>query len=310
MHGRALFLGTPRLAQDRLVAMARPHPIAHPIRAAIALLAGVALLALAAWAVSATLSVTVALASTAAAVAMAVRVRIVERARAVEVRRELASIAHDLKGPLSTIASYLDMIVQGTLGPVSEETRIAAPRAALASMRAHSVVESVLLRHVQSAATRPVPVETVDLRSVIRDVTEALHAEIAASQAEVTVEPLLRVVADHAQLFRVFENLVQNAVKYARPGEAPVVTITGSCDADRAEIAVRDHGIGIPSADCERVFEIAARAVNGQSVAFGHGHGHGLATVRRLVRDLGGEVWVDTTSLDGATVRLSLPLAK
>ena len=308
MHGRALFLGTPLLAQARLVAMTRPHLIAHPIHATIALLAGVALFAIATWAISATLSATVALASTAAAVAMAVRVRIVARAQAVEVRRELAGMAHDLNGPLSTVASYLDMIAQGTLGPVSEETRIAAQRAGIASMRARDVVESVLLRHVQAAAARPVPAETVDLRSVIRDVTEALHAEIAVSQAEVTVEPLPRVLGDHAQLFRVFENLVQNAVKYARPGEAPVVTITGSSDAGRAEITVLDHGIGIPSEDCERVFEVSTRAGNGQSVAFGHGLG--LATVRRLVRDLGGEVWVDPTALEGATVRLSLPLAK
>ena len=69
---------------------------------------------------------------------------------------------------------------------------------------------------------------------------------------------------------------------------------------------MRDHGIGIPTEDCERVFEVAARAGNGEAVAFGHGLG--LATVRRLLREQGGDVWVDATHAPGAAVRLTLPL--
>lgn len=222
-------------------------------------------------------------------------------------QHDMASIAHDLKGPLSTVSSYLDLIAEGALGPVNEGTRAAATRASHASSRARSLVESALLQHVEATAMRPCAVETVDLRSLIRDVTEALHTEIAAKHAEVTVEPLPSVLGNQALLFRVFENLVQNAVKYGRPGETPVVLITGGCANGRAEIVVRDRGIGIPTEDCERVFEQAIRADNGQPVALGHGIG--LATVRRLVRDQGGEVWVDTTNLDGATLRLSLPLA-
>ena len=112
-----------------------------------------------------------------------------------------------------------------------------------------------------------------------RDVTEALRTEIMAKHAEVTVEPLPSVMGNPAQLFRVFENLVQNAVKYARPSETPMVLITGGCKNGRAEIVVHDLGIGIPAEDCERVFEPTTRAANGESVALGHGLG--LATVRR-----------------------------
>ena len=220
---------------------------------------------------------------------------------------EVASMAHDLKGPLSTVSSYLDMIAEGMLGPVSEDTRTAARRAAEASARVRTLVESALLQHVEGVASRAQVVDTVDLRALIRDVTEALRAEIASSHAEVVVEPLPSVLGDQARLFRVFENLVQNAVKYTRPGEAPTVMITGASTGGRAEIVVRDHGIGIPAEDCERVFEPHVRAGNGMAIALGHGLG--LATVRRLVRDLGGEIWIDSTNVDGAAVRLSLPLA-
>ncbi|MGE3857929.1 MAG: ATP-binding protein [Dehalococcoidia bacterium] len=223
------------------------------------------------------------------------------------VAQEIASIAHDLKGPLTTVSSYLDLIAQGALGPVSEDARQAAERASEASARARTLVESALLQHVEATAARPLDIQTVDLRSLIRDVTEALRAEISASHAEVTVEPLPPVRGNAALLFRVFENLVQNAVKYARPGEPPVVMISGVTREGHAEIVVRDHGIGIPSEECERVFEATARAVNGASAA--HGHGLGLATVRRLLREQGGDAWVDPAHLEGAAIRLTLPLA-
>ncbi len=135
----------------------------------------------------------------------------------------------------------------------------------------------------------------------------ARSAGEASARVRALVESLPRVLGDQSRLFRVFENLVQNAVKYACPGEAPMVMITGASEGGRAEILVRDHGIGIPAADCERVFDATVRASNGVSVAAGHGLG--LATVRRLVRDLGGEIWIDQTNLDGTAIRLSLPLA-
>lgn len=84
-----------------------------------------------------------------------------------------------------------------------------------------------------------------------------------------------------------------------------MVMISGSSRDGQVEITVRDHGIGIPIADYEHVFEGAARAGNGAQVA--SGHGFGLATVRRLLRDHGGDSWIDGASADGATVRITAP---
>ena len=225
------------------------------------------------------------------------------------VRLEIAGFAHDLKGPLATITSYLDLIAEGALGPVSDSTRAAARRGSEAAAQARGIVESTLLRHIESTAVRPPALDAVDLRALIGDVTEALRFEIAASHAEITVEPLPFVRGGQPELFRVFENVLQNAVKYARPGEAPIVSITGVSENGRAEIAIRDHGIGIPDADRVRVFDRTARSENAQGVA--SGDGLGLATVRLLVGEMDGEVWVDAGNDDddGATVHISLPLA-
>jgi len=171
------------------------------------------------------------------------------------VRRDAASVAHDIRSPLATVSSYLDLIAEGAFGPVSTDTRSAARRAAEASSRVRSLVESTLLLHAETMAARSLPEGAIDLRALLRDVTDALGAEIAATGAEVTVEPLPLVRGDQSQLFRVFENLVQNALKYARPGETPCVTITGRADGGRVEIAVHDRGVGIPQEELSRIFE-------------------------------------------------------
>lgn len=241
--------------------------------------------------------------------ATALRAEVVHlRAAQEDVRRDAASIAHDLRSPLTTVCSYLDLLAAGSFGPISSEARVAAQRAGLATARVRALVDGVLLQHARAAAARPLTPGAVDLRALLRDVTDSLAAEIVGTGAEVTVEPLPLVSGDPQALFRVFSNLVENAVKYARPGEAPCVTITGHAAAGRLEIAVHDRGVGIPAEERERVFAPEARAANARAIA--PGHGLGLATVRRLVHALGGEAWIDPAVMDGATVRLSLPLAE
>jgi signal transduction histidine kinase len=221
-------------------------------------------------------------------------------------RRDAAGIAHDLRAPLTTIAACLDLLAEGSLGDLTPEARDAARRAARASARVRSLVDGVLLSEVRQAASQPLA-PSVDLRGLLRDVTDSLSADIAGSGAEITVEPMPRVQGDPARLFRVFANLIQNSLKYARPGEAPCVSVTGSLADGRLEVAVHDRGIGIPLEDRERVFSPWSRGANGAAVA--RGHGLGLATTRQLVRELGGDVWIESVT-DGATIRVSLPLAE
>jgi len=228
------------------------------------------------------------------------------RSQQAAARRDAAGVAHDLRAPLTTIAACLDLLAGGSLGDLTPEARDAARRAARASARVRSLVDGVLLAEVRQAASQPLA-PSVDLRVLLRDVTDSLSADIAGSGAEITVEPMPRVQGDADRLFRVFANLIQNSLKYARPGEAPCVSVTGSLGSGRLEVAVHDRGIGIPLEDREYVFSPWSRSANGATIA--RGHGLGLATTRQLVRELGGDVWIESVT-DGATIRVSLPLAE
>jgi two-component system, sensor histidine kinase and response regulator len=216
------------------------------------------------------------------------------------------TIAHDLRAPLATVSSYLDLLVHEQFGPMPPAALDAARRAAQASARLQQVIEASLLHEVRTIAGEPMEGSVASLDEVMSDVLAGLSARLDAAGAEVSVASLPQVRGDAALLSRVFQNLVENALKYHAPGEPPRVAVTASIARDRGEIVVRDYGIGIPAGERDRVFERSARGTNGAERS---GHGLGLATVRRLVAEMGGDASVDPTVTSGLAVRISLPLA-
>jgi two-component system sensor histidine kinase SenX3 len=102
-------------------------------------------------------------------------------------------------------------------------------------------------------------------------------------------------------------NLLDNAVKYSDPGSEVVVRVTH--DGDEVQIGVRDHGIGIPANDIERVFERFYRVDVARSRQTG-GTGLGLSIVRHVMANHGGEVTVESRLGEGSTFVLHLPVAE
>lgn len=219
-----------------------------------------------------------------------------------------ATVAHDLRSPLVTVHSYLDLLAEEAFGPMSADARRAAERAAHAARRAQSMVEAMLRRHALELAARPVELaparQVVDLDEVLIDVVDSLEEEMAAVGVDIDVIELPLVSGDETALYRVFVNLLQNAVKYARPGTPPRILVSGTRSGELCEIAVRDWGIGIAPEDRDRIFEPLARGGGAEQQP---GSGYGLATVRELVMEQGGRVWVDPDITDGACIRIVLP---
>ena len=219
-------------------------------------------------------------------------------------RDSAAAIAHDLRSPLVTVRSYIELVDQGSYGPLPIEARRALERAVEASAKAQALVESTLRR--QRGIERGddwTGREVAQLDAVLRDVRIGLGAQIAGSGARIEVAPLPPVLGNRQALQRVFQNLVDNAIAHAAPGSVPRIRVAASLLGGRCEVEVRDWGTGIPAAEREQVFSRYAR---GQS---SRGSGIGLATVRQLVDEMGGSVWIDPDCHDGTSVRLSLPAA-
>jgi signal transduction histidine kinase len=225
---------------------------------------------------------------------------------------DVIAVAHDLRSPLVTVNAYLERLTEEAFGPLSSEAKEAAARASRAAGRAQSLIDDTLRRYAVEAAGRPLgaheidAAKLVDLGALLDDVVAALDGEIRSAGAQLELQPLPPTRGDGDSLYRIFANLIENALKYHPADAAPRITVSGVITDGRCEISVRDHGIGIVPAERETIFEGYGR---GDAVWEFQGGGIGLSTVRTLVEQQHGRVWVDPAITDGACFRLSLPAA-
>jgi signal transduction histidine kinase len=144
---------------------------------------------------------------------------------------------------------------------------------------------------------------------LLEEALERVRALALAKGMPLRYEPPpsdLAVECDPTKLLGAVTNLLDNAVKYSEEGGA--VELSAERVNDRVVISVRDHGIGIPSRDLERIFERFYRVDKARSRATG-GTGLGLSIVRHVAQVHGGDVAVQSAEGAGSTFRLALPLA-
>jgi signal transduction histidine kinase len=142
-----------------------------------------------------------------------------------------------------------------------------------------------------------------------RELTEAVVATVAhqaaEGQAQIYVEPLPDIVSDRLALEQIFSNLIDNALKYLKPGVPGAITIRGRSKLGFAIFEIADNGRGIDPKDHQRIFELFRRAGTQDKP----GQGIGLAHVRALVRRLGGTISVQSELNKGSTFVITLPIS-
>jgi signal transduction histidine kinase len=146
--------------------------------------------------------------------------------------------------------------------------------------------------------------ERLNMAAVLTGVADSLRQRADQAGAEIIVEEdMPDIVSDRTAIEQVFSNIVENAVKYSKPGRPGRVVIRGRSSLGRAIYEVEDNGRGIDPKDHERIFELFRRS-GVQDVS---GEGIGLAHVRALVYRLGGWITCESELDRGAIFRVSLP---
>jgi two-component system sensor histidine kinase SenX3 len=233
-------------------------------------------------------------------------VRDVTDARRIEaVRRDfVANVSHELKTPVGALALLAETI-GGTDDPV--QLRPLADRLAREADRLARIIDDLLDLSTIEASEQPVRT-AVAARALVSE--SAGLVETAASRAGVTVhvggEPSGVVVCDPKQVRTALVNLLDNAIKYSEPGGS--VEFDARVAGERVAFSVRDHGIGIPSRDLDRVFERFYRVDRARSRDTG-GTGLGLSIVRHVADAHGGEITVESREGEGSEFTLYLPRA-
>ena len=222
------------------------------------------------------------------------RVRIRELARLERYRREfVADVSHEIKTPLTGILGAAEMI---GAADDSARPRLAA-MIAKESKRLNALVQQILdLARLDREGAAPERART-DLAGLVRDVLEERRAEAESRGVELAFRGNGEVFADcDANLVaEAVSNLVGNAIRHSG---SPKVEVACAATAHGAEIAVEDHGVGIPPEHIERVFERFYRVDPARAAESG-GAGLGLAIVRRIARLHGGDVRLELVSPHG-----------
>jgi signal transduction histidine kinase len=144
----------------------------------------------------------------------------------------------------------------------------------------------------------------IDTRELIEGIVSTDAHQAAEADARIRIEPLPAIVSDRLALEQIFSNLIDNALKYLKPGIPGEVSIRGRTKLGFAIFEVSDNGRGIDPKDHQRIFDLFRRAGTQDRP----GQGIGLAHVRTLVRRLGGTMSVASELNNGSTFTITLPL--
>ncbi len=212
----------------------------------------------------------------------------------------IAMLAHDFKGPLTTIVGFADVLADDDR--FDHEARQYLGMISSSAMRLASLATDTLalsrLEHNELALT----LGSVDLVVLVRDVVRVFSVTRTIDLR--VLGGNLVVSGDAARLRQVLENLIGNAIKYS-PGGEPVEVVLRARQGG-VEIGVRDRGIGIPESERAKLFGRFARASNARALGIG-GTGFGLYLAKTIVELHGGTIDVESVEGKGSTFRIYVP---
>jgi signal transduction histidine kinase len=212
----------------------------------------------------------------------------------------IAMLAHDFKGPLTTIVGLADVLAEDER--FDAESRRFLGMINSSAMRLASLATDTLALSRLEQNELLLRFEPVDLVALVRDIVRVFSVTRGIDMRSVLAESVVR--ADAARLRQVFENLIGNAIKYSPRGDTVDVTLREQRGG--VEVAIRDHGIGIPAADIPKLFGRFARGSNAREMGIG-GTGFGLYLSRTIVDRHGGQITVESKEGSGSTFRVFVP---
>lgn len=212
------------------------------------------------------------------------------------------SVSHDLRAPIRQIDGFARLLDERIGADLEPKARHYLDRILEGAAHMGALVDDLLnLARIGQQDLRPV---RTSLDALVRNVVEQLRAEHPEREIEWAIEPLHTVVCDPGLMTIAFTNVLSNAVKYTRSRERARIEI-GKTEVDGVEaITIHDNGVGFDMKYADKLFGVFQRLHRAEEF---EGQGVGLATVQRIVRKHGGEVWADARPGEGATFYLSLP---
>jgi PAS domain S-box-containing protein len=208
--------------------------------------------------------------------------------------------SHDLQEPLRTITSYTQLLAKRYQGQIDEKADKYIHYVVDGAARMQQLIQDLLA--YSRVGRYELKQQPTDCNVVLRQVMKDLQIAIAESHAQISVAPLPTLIADSAQLAQLWQNLINNAIKYR--GEAlPQINISAVQQGEEWVFSVQDNGIGFEPEYAERIFGIFQRLHTRREY---EGTGLGLAICKKIVERHYGRIWVESQLGQGSTFFFSL----
>jgi light-regulated signal transduction histidine kinase (bacteriophytochrome) len=200
------------------------------------------------------------------------------------------------------VSSYVQLLQRRYQGKLDQDADDFIGYATDGALRMQKLIQDLLA--YSRVGTRGKSFQEVDLEAVLAEALDNLGLAIREKEATITHDPLPTVRGDGGQLTQVFQNLIDNAIKF-RSEDRPKVHISANTEGNELVCSVRDNGIGIPTEYQSRLFLLFQRLHTRQEYP---GTGIGLAICKRIVERHGGRIWVESTPGEGSTFWFRMPV--
>jgi signal transduction histidine kinase len=223
--------------------------------------------------------------------------------------RFLGIAAHDLRNPIAVIMNYVEYLLEGHPGKITESQDNILNKIHKVSEKMLNLVNELLDVNAIEAGRLELIMHPVDLTTYLKECYEEnlLLSKAKSIELALDLEPELPVmVMDPHRIDQVMNNLINNAIKYSYPNTT--ITLRARVVDQDVAISVQDQGQGIPAQEVDKLFaEFCKTSV--QPTAGEKSTGLGLAIVKRIVELHGGRIWMESKVGIGSTFTFSLPKA-
>ena len=210
-------------------------------------------------------------------------------------------VSHDLKAPIRHIHSHCLQLKEELVGQKSDAIEL-LDRTTSSAKHMIGLIEGLLAySRVGGGGSEMIP---TDLDGVFQTVVQQMQDEIDNADAVVVSDPLPTVKGDKIQLVQLFQNLIENALKF-RSKERPRVYMSVKPRGSHWVFSIQDNGIGVDPKFAESIFEVFRRLHDSETYS---GTGMGLVICRKVVDRHGGRIWLDRRGGMGSTFVFTLPM--